>query len=306
MKRSKKIMARCDMEGLTGVVSYDQVIPGRPEYAYGQSILMAELLALIEGLQAGGCDQIVCYDEHFDGRNIDITRLPEGVSVICGRPPYRADWPGGLDDSFTGLILLGLHSRHGTPNGLLNHTYEHDIREISLNGVTVGEIGMEAAIAGDFGVPLQMVIGDSAMIAETDALVDGIVGVTVKESLSETAALCYPLKVTTARIQAAARQVAETPPCVRPYYVQPPVKLQVTLNDSAYLDALHMLYSKQMDARTLVIQGDSVREAWGTYWQIKLNCRQTAGLSIHADLEHLAVPMKAVEKEPLQCLSSRK
>src|SRR5207253_9021463 len=140
--------------------------------------------------------------------------------VICGRPPYRADWAGGLDASFAGLVMLGLHSRHGTRNGLLNHTYEHDICELALNGVTMGEIGMEAAIAGDFDVPLQMDVGDSAMVAETQTLIAGVVGVSVKESLSATAAVCYPLKQTSARIRAAAKQIAEAPPPVAPYRVR--------------------------------------------------------------------------------------
>ncbi|MCK5801201.1 MAG: M55 family metallopeptidase [Lentisphaeria bacterium] len=158
----KRIMVRCDIEGVSGVVSYEQAEPGRPEYAVGHRLFMADLLALIEGLSEGGTEEIVIYDEHYYGRNVDLTAIPEHVSVICGKPPYREDWAGGLDESFDGVVLLGFHSKFGTPDGLLHHSYELDIRDLRLNGVSVGEIGMEAAIAGDVGVPVLLVTGDSA------------------------------------------------------------------------------------------------------------------------------------------------
>lgn len=181
----KKLMVRCDMEGASGVVSCEQTDPGRPEYDFGRRMFMADLLALLEGLKRAKVEQVVIYDEHFYGRNIDLSVLPSWAVAICGKPPYRPDWAGGLDPSFDGLILLGFHSKAGTPGGLLNHSYEPDIRDLRLNGVSVGEIGIEAAIAGDYGVPLLGVIGDSAGVAEARDLIPGVQGVVVKESICE-------------------------------------------------------------------------------------------------------------------------
>jgi D-amino peptidase len=287
MNHGKKVMVRCDMEGLTGVVSYEQVIPGRAEYSYGQAMLMGDLLALIDGLRSGGCEQIVLYDEHFEGRNVDVARLPKGVAAICGKPPYRPDWAGGLDESFAGLVLLGLHSRSGTPNGLLNHTYEHDIRELVLNDVIVGEIGMEAAIGGDYDVPLWLVVGDSAAIAEAQSLIPGSLGIAVKESMSLTGAVCYPLVETTAQIRAAAEQLLRSPPAVRPYRLAGEAHLQITLNSGAYLDVFRELFGNRMaDDHTLVLEGKNATSVWAGYWQMKLACHAQPGLSAHSDLEH--------------------
>jgi D-amino peptidase len=61
-----------------------------------------------------------------------------------------------LDASFTGLILLGFHSKRNTGE-LLHHSYEPDIKDLILNGISVGEIGIETAIAGDWNVPLVMI-----------------------------------------------------------------------------------------------------------------------------------------------------
>ena len=136
-----KYMIRCDMEGVTGVVSYAQAEPGGTEYDFGLRMFLADLGAAVEGLLSGGAEEVVIYDEHYYGRNVDLGMLPSRATVICGKPPYRPGWAGGLDDSFAGLVLLGFHSRRGTPGGLLNHTYEPDIRNLRLNGAIVGEIG---------------------------------------------------------------------------------------------------------------------------------------------------------------------
>ncbi len=144
-----KFMIRCDIEGVTGVVSYEQAEPCKSEYVFGQKMFMSDLIACIKGLLSGEADEIVVYDEHYYGRNIDLSAIPENVKTICGKPPYHPDWAGGLDETFTGVILLGFHSKFGTPGGLLPHSYELDIKDITINGLSVGEIGIEAAIAGD-------------------------------------------------------------------------------------------------------------------------------------------------------------
>ena len=230
----EKYMVRCDIEGVSGVVSYEQAEPGKPEFALGQRLFMSDLLALMEGLNKGGADEIVVYDEHYYGRNIDIDQLPENVTVICGKPPYRTDWAGGLDASFAGLILLGLHSKRNSGE-LLHHSYEPDIDDLILNGVSVGEIGMEAAIAGDWGVPLVLITADSAGVKEAESLVPGVVGVSVKKSLSPESGACLSARRSAHLIRDAAEQIVGTPPPVEPYRVTDP-ELKVVFNAGPYRD----------------------------------------------------------------------
>ena len=68
MSSKRKYMIRCDMEGVSGVVSYLQVEPGQPDYAFGRSMFHSDLMACLEGLLAGGAGEIVIYDEHYFGR----------------------------------------------------------------------------------------------------------------------------------------------------------------------------------------------------------------------------------------------
>lgn len=210
---AKRYMIRCDMEGASGIVAYEQAEPGRSEYETGRKRFMHDLNALIRGLYDGGADEIAIYDEHCAGRNIVLEELPAlgAVKVFAGKPPYTAESPGGLDGTYDGLILLGFHAKRGSEGCLLQHTYEPDIRDIRIDGRSVGEIGTEALLAAAFGVPLVMVTADSAGIEEARAFgCDGCRYVCVKQSLSEFGAICYPTAVTDARIYAAARAVAET------------------------------------------------------------------------------------------------
>lgn len=268
-------MIRCDVEGVTGVVANEQTQPDHGEYKFGCAMFHSDLLALLEGLIQGGADELVIYDEHYHGRNIDLERLPKQASAICGKPPYRADWAGGLDHSFAGVILLGLHSRSGTDGALLPHSYEPDIRNLILNGVTVGEIGIEAAVAGDYNVPVVMSTGDSAAMAEAQELLNGVRIVVVKESFSETGALCYPAVETAERISKAAQEVVKNPPPVSPYSVGKDVTLEVQLNDGAYLDTVrHEFKDSMTNDHALLLRSDSATAAWAQYWQIRLHCQK--------------------------------
>ncbi len=266
-----KFMIRCDIEGVSGVVSYDQAEPGKSEYAFGLRMFQSDLCACLDGLWMGGADEIVIYDEHYYGRNIDPAWLASNVEFIAGKPPYRSDWAGGLDSTFTGMILLGFHSKFGTPGGLLHHSYELDIRDLRLNGVSVGEIGMETAIAGDNNVPLLLVTADSAGCREAETLVNGVKTVVVKESLGETGALCKSLDLTVEMIRDAAREIVENLPSVKPWNCGTPVVLEVDFNEGKYADAIRRIYPDDINkSGTLIIHGDTATAVWAEYWKRKL------------------------------------
>ena len=259
MGKSYKFMVRCDMEGVSGIVSYEQAEPGKSEYAEGRRLFHCDLLALLNGLKDGGAEEIFVYDEHFDGRNIDLTQLPSGVFVYVGKPPYTADWAGGIDGSFDGLILRGFHSMRGTEGALLNHTYEPDLRGLLLNGIRVGEIGMETAIAGCYGVPLSLIVADSEGVLEAKELVPDTAFVSVKESMSEFGALCYPETVTSAWIRAAAKTLAEGPVAGTPFRPGKPCRLEVEFFDTPVSRQYKLMFGEEP-----IVAPDAAR-CWAEY-----------------------------------------
>lgn len=256
----KKFVVRCDIEGVTGVVSYEQAEPGKSEFEFGRTMFMEDLLALVAGLNDGGADEILIYDEHYYGRNVDLNALPKNVNVICGKPLYRTESAGGLDENTTGMILLGYHSKRGTKDALLNHTYEPDIKNIILNGVSVGEIGVEAAIAGDFNVPFVMITADSEGVREARELVENVEAVTVKESMSEFGALCYPNEKTAKEIYETAKKIASSKNIgIKPYSVNGSATLEVEFFDTPFAKAYLEEFGKP------VFNEKTVNECWIKY-----------------------------------------
>jgi D-amino peptidase len=261
-----KWMVRIDMEGLTGIVSMEQVVPGASEYTFGQRMLMHDLEALLDGLLQKDDDEVVLYDIHFYGRNTVFDRLDPRVTVICGKPNYTPANQAYLDGAFDGMLLLGLHAKSETPNALLAHNYEHDIRRMSVNGVSVGEIGMEALMAGEANVPLVMVTADSEGVRETEALLPGTLTVSVKQSLGETSAMCYSPVVTRKSIREAALRCAAHCRSLRPFVIKGPVQLEMSFRPGAVLERITPhLKAWQTSEDRFLIAGDSVTEVWEQY-----------------------------------------
>lgn len=260
-----KIMIRSDIEGVTGVTTYAQA----EGTDFGREMLMNDLEACIDGILSTGSHEIVIYDEHTDGRNIDMTALPETVSVIMGKPLYTEKW-GGIDSSFDAMFMVGFHARSGVPGSLLPHSYSRKNLEIRLNGMVVGEIGMEAAIAGDFDVPLWLVTGDSAGMKEAEETIENVHTVSVKESYGEFEAKCYSPQMTAKLIYEAAASVMKEPPKAEPFKIEGPVEMQIDLAQSDYTGKLKSTYPDLfIKDRTISIKDKTVTAVWSKYTTIQ-------------------------------------
>lgn len=272
-----KWMIRVDMEGVTGVVDMNQVVPGASEYAYGQKMLMHDLTAVIGGLLQREEDEVWLYDIHFYGRNVDLAGFGRQVTAICGKPNYTPANGAYLRGGFDGMILLGLHAKAGTDGALLNHNYEHDIREIRVNGLSVGEIGLEALMAGEAGVPLVLVTADSEGCRETESLLPGTLTVSVKQSLGDSAAACAPPSVTGPLLREAASACAAAVSKLKPFVIEGPIALEMVFRQGTVLDRVKAgLGSCMVASDRVVITGANVTEAWEKY----LIAKAAAGPSV--------------------------
>ena len=266
----KKFGVRSDMEGLYGVVSWPEVIPGTATYEGARKWLHEELNALAGGLAEAGPSFLEIYDEHYFGLNVDPALLPTNTAVYRGKPPYRADWPGGLDGSFSGLILQGYHSMTGTRNANLPHTYEPDIAAIHINDTLVGEIGVEATIAGEAGVPFVLYIGDRHGADEALALVPGVETVAVKEGFAMEKARCRSGVDVLREIRAAAKRVAEAKNPPKPLTFGSAVRLRVSLFPGPFREMFRHDYPKLWEGDdTVAFASTSLTAAWADYWAIK-------------------------------------
>lgn len=80
-----RFLIMTDIEGVTGVTTYQQAENSQ----LGRDMLMHDLLAVIEGIRTEEHHEIVVYDMHTDGRNVDMTQLPEDIPVVMGKPHQR-------------------------------------------------------------------------------------------------------------------------------------------------------------------------------------------------------------------------
>src|SRR3989475_11899904 len=177
-----------DMERIAGVVREPQTNPGDPrgasEYARFRKLMTAEANAAIEGALEAGASQVLVNDSHWFMRNLLAEELNQAAVLVSGGPKPRSMMEG-IDGGFDAAFCIGYHARAGTRNAILDHTYADCIHEARLNGRPVGELGLNAALAGGFGVPVVLVSGDNALAAEARELLgEGVRPVIVKEAVN--------------------------------------------------------------------------------------------------------------------------
>ncbi len=190
-----KIYIIIDMEGITGVVSPDkQAKPASPGYEEARKFLMSDLNAAVEGALEGGASQVLIYDMHYYGLNVILDKLHPKAKIIMGNP-HVVSSEMGLNNTFKGMLMIGFHAMAETEGALLPHTYSYDMKALYLNGVLMGEIGMEASIAGTYGIPLVMLSGDSKGIEEGKKIVEDFEEATVKYAIDDEGAVCLPLSI---------------------------------------------------------------------------------------------------------------
>ena len=252
------------MEGVSGVVSPEQIRPGSSEYEYARRMLMHDLKAVLDGAFAAGCQEAVVYDAHLNGRNIDLDLIDSRAVVITGRPGLLNGHFYGQELSVAPLLMVGCHARAGTPQALLPRTYDDDIASLELNGSPLGEVGMEAALAGEYGVPLAFVSGDSAAVREARELLGSDVhAVEVKTAISPTGGVCLPVARTGKMLREATVRAVRGAATVPPLIFQTPVTLDVTFTAPASAAALEGMEGiERTDETSVRVEGQSVLAAY--------------------------------------------
>lgn len=230
-----KAFISIDMEGVSGVVNFEQCTPGNPEYERARLLMTQEANAAILGARAAGATSVTVSDSHGNMRNLLIEEFDPHANLIYGSPkPYGM--MEGLDDSFAVAFLVGYHARAGTPNAILDHTYSSkSVSHVELNGRAVGEIGLNAALAGVHGVPVGLVTGDQAATGEAAALLGpALQTVTVKRAVGNQAAVCLHPEEVQSMIRQAAEHAIGTE--VLPFKLDTPVVLRLQFKSSLMAD----------------------------------------------------------------------
>src|SRR3954470_13820959 len=199
--RPRKIFISVDMEGIAGVVQPAQLGPDGFEYQRAREWMTAEVNAAIAGIRESGAAEIVVCDSHGNGQSVLIDKLPDDVRIVRGFP-RPLEMMQGIDDSFAAAVFIGYHGSEWTAGAVRGHTISSArLLGVKLNGVEVSEGIYNAALAGEFGVPVAFVSGDRLAVAQLQQAVPSAEGAIVKEPYGYHSAL----SVTPARGQAMIR-----------------------------------------------------------------------------------------------------
>lgn len=222
-----KVYISADMEGVVGVVTADQLGPSGFEYSRARELMTAEVNAAIEGALAAGATEIVISDSHGNGENILLEKLPRDVVLVRSwpRPLMMME---GIDASFDAVIFIGYHASTTNSAGVRAHTISSArLADIRLNGISFPEAGINAAIAGHFGVPVVMISGDDVIIEETRALLGDIEGAVVKEAISFHSAKTLMPEVALELIREKVTTALQRLDDFEPYELETPITLDV-------------------------------------------------------------------------------
>src|SRR5262245_44277898 len=122
------------MEGCTGVVHGDQLVPGQSDYARGRDLMTRDVLAAVNAaLSLDGVKSVTVCDGHGTMRNLLLERFPVACEVVCGPASSKTLCQSeGLDASYAAVLYVGYHAKAGTKDAVLPHTWigslVHEIR----------------------------------------------------------------------------------------------------------------------------------------------------------------------------------
>ena len=267
-----RVLIMCDMEGVSGIVVWDQVDGGKPMYEEGRRLYTQEINAAVRGAKSAGATEIVVVDCHGAGGGWTFNSLiPELLVEDCewvahhSWSRYREIFADGCD----ACLLIGMHARAGTPDGVMCHTISTvRWRNLWFNDDLVGESGINAALCGHYSVPVLLVTGDEAVCREArEILGDNLPTVAVKRGLSRYSARQIPPLRARKMIEVAAKESLGNLKAVAPYVPSRPVTITIEVDTVDKVDTFRGRHGVEIvEPLKVISRGDDWLQAWDQIW----------------------------------------
>jgi D-amino peptidase len=265
-----RILIMADMEGVSGIVNFGQCNGGDPMYEEGRRLYTAEVNAAVRGARAAGATEIVAVDCHGAGREWNFNSfIPEEM---------ECDWVAGhawsrytelLEKGCDAALMVGMHARAGTPDGVLCHTISTTTwRNLYFNETCVGEFGINAALCGHYNCPVVLITGDEATCREGRQLLgDGLHAAVVKRGLGRNSARNIPPKRARDIIEDNAKRSLTTIIKTKPYVPAKPTTITIDLSgvDSA-ARFMGRTGVEIVEPLKVVSRGKDWMTAWNQIW----------------------------------------
>ncbi|HLI50574.1 MAG TPA: M55 family metallopeptidase [Thermomicrobiaceae bacterium] len=260
-----------DIEGITGVVHGDMMMPSEREYDRGRRLMTGDANAAIEGLVDAGAEYILVCDGHGPMRNLIFEEMHPAAHLLTGSGDAKDACQLEAADSrhFDAAVLVGYHAMAKTPLAIHPHTIAGGaVAELRVNGRPHGETGLNAAILGSLGIPTIMVTGDTTTMKEARSFLgDAIETVAVKEARGRNAAICRPPSATRPEIKAAATRALNNLSTVKPYVPEQPMRLEVDFLTMQQCDrASRTAGIERLGPVSILVSGGTPWEQYQTLW----------------------------------------
>ncbi|MEZ4524028.1 MAG: M55 family metallopeptidase [Thermomicrobiales bacterium] len=283
-----KVLISADMEGTAGVSSWVHVTPheGRSaratssiEYERARSRMTREVNAAAEGAFEAGATGVVVADAHGGKRNLIPDELDSRIRFVTGSDNELGMMQAIDEDGIRAVFFTGYHARAGTPGGPLAHTSTGWVHDVRVNGTSMGEYGMNAIIAGHFGVPVALVTGDNLAVAQTRQLLgEGVVGVVTKQGYSLSSAQHLAPADACGRIRAGAVEALGKLDELHSYSLPDEATVEIDLDHQARADSCSYLPGvTRAGERTISIQPANGLE-FGKFWRAILAAGAQMGM----------------------------
>ena len=267
-----KVHVISDMEGVAGIVKWQQTTGGDPMYEEGRRLYTEEINAAVRGAKSAGAKEIVVMDCHGAGEEWTFNSLiPDKLDPDC-EFVVQNDWTEYtelLEQGCDAALFVGMHAKAGTPDGVLAHTVSGQAwRELKFNGTSVGETGINAALCGHWGCPVLLVTGDEAVCDEGRELLGaGLTTVAVKRGLGRFSARQVAPKRARELIEDGARRALADLTAVAPYDPGRPCEIRVELTSTSAADEYRHKHGVEIvDSREIVSRGDDWWSAWQQFF----------------------------------------
>ncbi len=257
-----KIYMMTDLEGVAGVTDFEDrntdTHDNHEKRMQMKRLLTGEVNAAIDGLFEGGATQVIVNDGHGGGYTIDFESFDSRAQIVHGH--NRPFWLPLLDDTCDATILVGAHAKAESPPGTNYHTMSKAVKDWSLNGVSFGEMGLQAFIAGYFNVPMVFVSGEAYACREISDLIPGIVTAAVKRGLSRRSAVSWAPQKARDMIRDGVKQALEQRDKIKPVRFDPPLIFRDERHDDTWKKPSDNPDISVINPRTREVKADDIMD----------------------------------------------
>jgi D-amino peptidase len=269
-----------DFEGIAGIVDWAQCREGEAAYEQGCYLTLGEVNAAINGAVDGGADEIVVNDSHSTMRNLNPDKLDHSAEYVSGRHKQMYMMQD-LDSSYDVIFLVGYHGSISGEASTLSHTYNPEVFSAAqVNGIEVGESGINALVADHFGVPIGLITGDEVTQRQTAPFARNAVQVVTKYSESRFSAKSLHPAESRKLIRAGAEQAVQRAAAggLRNPELERPVRLELDVQTADMAEVGSWVKgAERTGARTIRIESDDALSVYRSFVSINYITRQAGG-----------------------------